>query len=57
MDDSGTAPVSQPTDLPSLRNRIDALDADLVRLLNERANVSINIGLAKQKAAKAAGVE
>ncbi|KAJ3035411.1 hypothetical protein HDV00_004009 [Rhizophlyctis rosea] len=43
-------------DLASLRSRIDAIDAELVRLLNERANVSINIGLAKKKAAQNAGV-
>ncbi|KAI8909935.1 Prephenate dehydratase-domain-containing protein [Powellomyces hirtus] len=41
-----------PSDLGHLRSRIDTLDADLVRLLNERASVSVNIGLAKQKAAK-----
>ncbi|KAJ3408847.1 hypothetical protein HDV05_004738 [Chytridiales sp. JEL 0842] len=37
-------------DLPSLRTRIDSLDSQLVNLLNERAQVSINIGLAKRKA-------
>ncbi|KAJ3119919.1 hypothetical protein HK100_000106 [Physocladia obscura] len=36
-------------DLPVLRSRIDALDSQLVDLLNERAQVSINIGLAKRK--------
>ncbi|KAJ3066407.1 hypothetical protein HDU98_010308 [Podochytrium sp. JEL0797] len=34
-------------DLPSLRTKIDTLDSQLVDLLNERAQVSINIGLAK----------
>ncbi|KAJ3295519.1 hypothetical protein HDU79_009032 [Rhizoclosmatium sp. JEL0117] len=36
-------------DLPNLRKRIDSLDSQLVELLNERAQVSINIGLAKGK--------
>ncbi|KAI8613440.1 Prephenate dehydratase-domain-containing protein [Chytriomyces sp. MP71] len=36
-----------PLDLPLLRQRIDTLDSQLVDLLNERAQVSINIGLAK----------
>ncbi|KAJ3005502.1 hypothetical protein HKX48_000643 [Thoreauomyces humboldtii] len=40
------------SDLGHLRSRIDSLDSDLVRLLNERASISVNIGLAKQKAAK-----
>ncbi|TPX64480.1 hypothetical protein SpCBS45565_g05877 [Spizellomyces sp. 'palustris'] len=40
------------SDLQRLRHRIDGLDADIVRLLNERASVSVNIGLAKSKEAK-----
>ncbi|KAI8145350.1 Prephenate dehydratase-domain-containing protein [Fennellomyces sp. T-0311] len=38
------------SDLSSLRKRIDTLDATLVDLLNERAQVSLNIGAAKRKA-------
>ncbi|KAI9325720.1 Prephenate dehydratase-domain-containing protein [Zopfochytrium polystomum] len=41
--------------LAELRSRIDVIDAQLVALLNERAQVSINIGLAKKAAAKASG--
>ncbi|KAJ3218143.1 hypothetical protein HDU67_006547 [Dinochytrium kinnereticum] len=41
------------SDLPALRNRIDTLDNQLVKLLNERAQVSINIGLVKKGAANA----
>lgn len=33
--------------LESLRKEIDVIDSKLVHLLNDRANVSINIGLAK----------
>ncbi|KAJ3104443.1 hypothetical protein HDU97_009228 [Phlyctochytrium planicorne] len=39
-------------DLNNLRTRIDSLDTQLVKLLNERAQVSINIGLVKKGAAK-----
>ena len=45
-----------PSELAGLRTRIDALDEDLVQLLNERASVSVNIGRAKQKAATAGGL-
>lgn len=38
------------SDLSSLRKRIDDLDNTLVELLNERAQVSLNIGAAKRKA-------
>ncbi|KAI9491554.1 Prephenate dehydratase-domain-containing protein [Zychaea mexicana] len=38
------------SDLTSLRERIDSLDTTLVDLLNERAQVSLNIGAAKRKA-------
>ncbi|KAI7859532.1 Prephenate dehydratase-domain-containing protein [Circinella umbellata] len=38
------------SDLGSLRERIDTLDTTLVNLLNERAEVSLNIGAAKRKA-------
>ncbi|KAI9272878.1 Prephenate dehydratase-domain-containing protein [Phascolomyces articulosus] len=38
------------SDLTSLRERIDTLDSTLVDLLNERAQVSLNIGAAKRKA-------
>ncbi|KAI9098299.1 Prephenate dehydratase-domain-containing protein [Phlyctochytrium arcticum] len=41
--------------LAHIRQKIDTLDADLVRLLNERAQLSVNVGLAKQKAAKVDG--
>ncbi|KAI8838086.1 Prephenate dehydratase-domain-containing protein [Chytridium lagenaria] len=36
------------SDLTNLRSRIDTLDNQLVKLLNERAQVSINIGLVKK---------
>jgi chorismate mutase len=36
-------------DLGSLRQKIDSIDSKLVTLLNDRATVSINIGLAKRK--------
>ena len=36
------------TDIESLRGRIDALDEELVRLLNERASCAAAIGEAKQ---------
>ncbi|KAI8825396.1 Prephenate dehydratase-domain-containing protein [Chytriomyces cf. hyalinus JEL632] len=45
---------SLPLHLPLLRQRIDSLDSQLINLLNERAQVSINIGLAKGSAAAAA---
>ncbi|KAJ3150239.1 hypothetical protein HDU89_003328 [Geranomyces variabilis] len=45
-----------PSDLATLRSRIDSLDESLVALLNERASVSVNIGLAKQKAATVGGL-
>ncbi|KAJ3018006.1 UNVERIFIED_CONTAM: hypothetical protein HDU68_011373 [Siphonaria sp. JEL0065] len=41
-------------DLNVLRTKIDSLDTQLVELLNERAQVSINIGLAKGSAAATA---
>ena len=37
------------TDLDRLRARIDALDAELVRLLNERAGCALAIGRVKQQ--------
>jgi len=37
-------------DLNELRKKIDNLDSALVNLLNERASVAINIGLAKKAA-------
>jgi chorismate mutase len=36
------------TDLDALRTRIDALDEELVRLLNERASCALAIGERKQ---------
>lgn len=38
------------SDLASLRERIDSLDSTIVDILNERAQVSLNIGAAKRKA-------
>ncbi|CEP09601.1 hypothetical protein [Parasitella parasitica] len=37
------------SDLPALRQKIDSLDATLVNILNERARVSLDIGVAKRK--------
>lgn len=39
-------------DIPTLRAKIDNLDAELVSLLNERANVAVNIGLLKKEQQK-----
>jgi chorismate mutase len=39
--------VSEPAELRRLRRRIDALDRRLVRLLNERAELARDVGLAK----------
>ncbi|KAI8823106.1 Prephenate dehydratase-domain-containing protein [Fimicolochytrium jonesii] len=44
-----------PGELPRLRARVDTLDAELVRLLNERASISVGIGLAKRKDAEKTG--
>jgi chorismate mutase / prephenate dehydratase len=49
-----TDPNSMPTppapaDLEALRNRIDALDEQIVRLLNERAVVVVQVGKLKQQ--------
>ncbi|KAJ3261953.1 hypothetical protein HK104_006781 [Borealophlyctis nickersoniae] len=52
---AATAAVTPKADLPHLRDRIDSLDSEIVRLLNERANVSINIGLVKKNRAQANG--
>lgn len=41
--------VSSSLDLGSLRQKIDSIDSKLVNLLNDRATVSINIGLAKRQ--------
>src|SRR5690242_14851359 len=38
-------------DLAQLRGRIDALDGEIVRLLNQRADISLAIGKAKEAAA------
>jgi chorismate mutase/prephenate dehydratase len=42
-------PPSDPGDLNSLRLRIDALDAQIVELLNSRARVVVEIGKLKQQ--------
>ena len=41
------APLASP-DLADLRARIDALDADLLRLVRERSEVSARIGAARR---------
>ena len=41
--------------LTPLRQRIDAIDADLVRLMNERAAVAVEVGRAKREAAGGSG--
>lgn len=41
------------TDLDNLRKRINELDAQLVRLLNERAETAVQIGHAKSTTGKA----
>lgn len=38
----------RPTDIDALRERIDALDEQLVELLNERASCAVAIGEMKQ---------
>jgi hypothetical protein len=38
-------------DLPSLRQKIDSLDTIIVNLLNERAQVSLDIGATKKSQA------
>ena len=43
-----TRPMSEP-DLDPLRRQIDAIDAKLVELLNERAKVVVQIGKLKQQ--------
>jgi len=39
---------TEPSSLESLRRRIDALDAELVRLLNERTRLAVEIGKLKE---------
>lgn len=43
-------PGSLPEAVHDLRRRIDALDRDLVRLLNERSSCALKIGRLKQQA-------
>ena len=43
-----STPVQEKT-LVKLRDQINQLDAKLVHLLNERAQVSINIGMSKKR--------
>ena len=40
---------SQPADIGDWRNRIDELDLELIRTLNERAQCAIEIGKIKRK--------
>jgi len=48
MPEEGTGVRGQGSgDLEGLRRQVDALDADIVRLLNQRAELSIQIGQAK----------
>lgn len=46
-------PVDESTALAPLRAKIDALDADLLRLLNERAKVVVEVGHVKRTAGDA----
>ena len=46
-------PDPQPLDLGALRWRMDQLDKPIVDLLNQRAQVSVEVGQAKQQAAQA----
>ncbi|KAJ3333995.1 hypothetical protein HDU76_013642 [Blyttiomyces sp. JEL0837] len=43
------------SDLTTLRGRVDVLDSEIVKLLNERAQVAINIGVSKRKNAEEQG--
>ncbi|KAI9209257.1 Prephenate dehydratase-domain-containing protein [Polychytrium aggregatum] len=54
----GSASVAEPPaqDLTGLRLKIDAVDQSLVNLLNERANISIGIGMAKRAEMKRKGL-
>jgi chorismate mutase len=47
---AGAAPTGDPTAeaLAPLRNRIDAIDHEIVALLNERAQIALEIGRVKQ---------
>jgi chorismate mutase len=47
---SGAAPTGDPTAeaLAPLRDRIDAIDHEIVALLNERAQIALEIGRVKQ---------
>ena len=47
MTDSTPNPSEPPPDLDTLRKRIDELDRALVKLLNERASVVVDVGRAK----------
>ena len=44
------APAQAPDDVAALRARIDALDAELLRLVQERSEVSGRIGSARRAA-------
>ena len=44
-----TKKTNSSTGIDALRKRIDALDADLVRLLNERTKIALDIGAFKKK--------
>jgi chorismate mutase/prephenate dehydratase len=44
----GEGKQDNPADLSALRRRIDELDRQIVRLLNERAGVVVDVGRAKQ---------
>ncbi len=53
MADDSTDDLEQQ--LRPLRERIDSLDDELVRLLNERARVAVDIGRTKRDAAGGSG--
>src|SRR6478752_2293428 len=46
-------PIDESAALAPLRKKIDALDADLLRLLNERAKVVVEVGHVKRSAGDA----
>src|ERR1041385_4233461 len=47
--DSPAAPANAPPDLLALRQQIDALDRDLLALLNRRAALALAVGELKKK--------
>ena len=50
-DDVPSAPLPEPAALADLRDQIDKVDRDLVALLNQRANVVVEIGKLKRSTA------